>query len=94
MATKNAVIHSEELMAQMKFWSKRMGFEIYKSLYFTKATIKDIVNLRMSCGEAVATLKMAEQGNSMLVCMLRLMAATAESRLKDAAAEKLKQPAP
>jgi len=73
---------------QMKNWSKRMGFEINKSLYFTKATMEDSVNLCMSCGEAVTTLKMAERGDSMLVCMLQLMAAMAESRLKDAAAEK------
>ena len=50
--------------------------------------MEDFVNLRMSCGEAVVTLKMAEWGNLMLVCMICLMAATAEARLKDAAAEK------
>ena len=67
-------------------WSKQTGFDIFKGVYFPNKVVEDLVQLRMACGEAVVTLKMAERGNTMLVCNLCSMAATSEARIRDEAA--------
>ena len=51
--TKELAQHHHNLRVGMMTWSKQSGMDIDKAPFFTKATIKDIVNLNFNPGEAV-----------------------------------------
>ena len=66
--------------------AKRTGYAIFKGLYFDKIALEDLVGLRCNFNEAVPTWEGAERGISILLCMIRSLAATQDARLRDDAA--------
>ena len=87
-ATKSLQTQRDHIRDKMKMWVDKFNFEIDPSLYFDKATIEDIINLRLTGGGPVAAFKSAERGNSFLTCVSRGTGETEESRRRDAAEER------
>ena len=70
-----------------KAWGFKKGFEVLRSLYINKNTLKDIVALQLSYHDTVPTLKNAERGMSVLWCVTRTMVAVTKTQAIDGAAE-------
>lgn len=69
--TKETEDHRMNLYRKMAEWSKKMGIDIDRGIFFTKETIDDIVKLRFNSAGICATLTSCEKGISNLLCLPR-----------------------
>lgn len=88
--TKDMEDHSLNLQQWMTGWAQQEGIKIDSGVFFTKDTIKDIVELRPNPAEGYASLQTAEIGVSILVCLPRSPTDIEALRIWESAAEESK----